>query len=301
MDHHFIFGCGFLGRVLARQWVAAGQSVWTTSRDPEKIALLQAEGIHAVQADHGAWADFAQHQTWPVFRSITVCIGNDRRQGSDHQLIYQAATRAALLLAQRGQPDVANATASALATTHVSTRVLFVSTTGVYQTDSTETGAIPRVDENWPVAAYRDGAAASLACEALLAGQTRVPYTIFRLAGIYSLQRIPNLSRLQSGQPIAGSGQGLLNLIHVVDAATILRQAALDPPAWPVLNVADGHPIRRQAFYDHLAQRYQCPAPQFTEEGGRTAGQKQIDTTRLQVWFRGPWQFPDYRLGLEDA
>lgn len=301
MDHHFIFGCGFLGQVLARQWVAAGQSVWTTSRDPDKVARLQSEGIHAVQADHGAWADFAQQQTWPIFRSITVCIGNDRRQGSDHQVIYQAATQAAVLLAERGQSAAADASATPRATINVTPRVLFVSTTGVYQTDATEVGAIPRVDENWPVAAHRDGAAASLACEALLAGQTTVPYTLFRLAGIYSLQRIPNLSRLQSGQPIAGSGQGLLNLIHVVDAATILRQAAIDPPAWPVLNVADGHPIRRQAFYDHLAQRYQCPAPQFTEEGGRTAGQKQIDTSRLQAWFHGPWQFPDYRLGLEDA
>jgi len=301
MDHHFIFGCGFLGRVLARQWVAAGQSVWTTSRDPEKVAQLQAEGIHALPADHTQWAAFAQQTSWPVFRSITVCIGNDRRQGSDHQVIYQAATHAALLLAQRGHDGSLVAKADALPSPNTTSRVLFVSTTGVYQTDATEAEAIPRVDEHWPVAAHRDGAAASLACEALLAGQTTVPYTLFRLAGIYSLQRIPNLSRLQNGQPIAGSGQGLLNLIHVEDAATILRQAAAEPPEWPVLNVADGHPIRRQAFYDHLAARYGCPPPQFTEEGGRTAGQKQIDTTRLQAWFRGPWQFPDYRLGLEDA
>lgn len=301
MDHHFIFGCGFLGQVLARQWVAAGQQVWTTSRDPEKVQQLLAQGIQTVQADHSAWVDFAQRETWPAFRSITVCIGNDRRQGSDHQVIYQAATRAALLLAQRGQNGSADAPAPPHACGSCTSRVLFVSTTGVYQTDVAAADAVPRVDERWPVAAQRDGAAASLACEALLAQQVTVPYTIFRLAGIYSLQRIPNLSRLQHGQPIAGSGQGLLNLIHVVDAATILRQAAVDPPAWPVLNVADGQPIRRQAFYDHLAQRYGCPVPQFTEEGGRTAGQKQIDTTRLRDWFRGPWQFPNYRLGLEEA
>lgn len=301
MDHHFIFGCGFLGHVLARQWVADGQQVWTTSRDPEKVARLQSEGVQAVQADHGDWAEFAQRETWPAFRSITVCIGNDRRQGSDHQAIYQAATQAAVLLAQRAPQGSVDAPAPPHANTHASSRVLFVSTTGVYQTDGGATDVIPRVDENWPVAAQRDGAAASLACEALLAQQASVPYTIFRLAGIYSVERIPNLSRLQNGQPIAGSGQGLLNLIHVVDAATILRQAAVDPPAWPVLNVADGQPIRRQAFYDHLAQRYGCPAPQFTDEGGRTAGQKQIDTTRLQDWFRGPWQFPNYRLGLEVA
>lgn len=295
MFKHFIFGCGFLGRRLAHRLLNDGQSVWTITRSPLKAQELQAEGIHAIVATPEQWANVAADTSLPSFKSITICVGNDRRDGAEHTTVYQAATRAALILAQRFPGETCP--------------IQFVSTTGVYARAPEDkprptsqslppTSAIPTTDEHAPLGAERPGARASIECENILAGQAKVPYCIFRLAGIYSLARIPNLSALQAGQPMVGSGDGLLNLIHVEDAAAILAFGTQQMPPWTIINVSDGNPIRRREFYEFLAERYQCPAPNFTEVGGRSSPDKSIDNSRLIRWYPGPWLFPNYRVGL---
>jgi nucleoside-diphosphate-sugar epimerase len=298
MSNHFIFGCGFLGRRLAKRLIAEGVTVWTSTRSELKSQQLRAEGIQTLIADVPQWETWEANRSVPPLTAITVCVGNDRQLGEEHSTVYLAATRAALGLAGRFP--------------QAPCRIQFVSTTGVYARSSesatnssghSESRAASGnlIEESAPLGAERPGAQASLACEQLLAQQSAVPSCSFRLAGIYSLDRIPNLTQLKNGQPITGSGDGWLNLIHVEDAATILAQAARLPPPWSVINISDGHPVRRREFYDFLAQRYRCPAPQFTESGGRSSGHKIIDNQRLIAWYSGVWQFPSYREGLAEA
>jgi len=311
MPNQFIFGYGFLGRRLAQQFLAAGDQVWTVTRNREKADQLTAHGIVARVADHRQWSDLAADPGLPPFQSITVCVGNDGQAETDHTTVYTSATEAAVVMANRAMPRHT----SAAMPTGTSSRILFVSTTGVYRSDPAANPPIrpnpaaeprvvagyPIIDEHAPVGAQRAGAAASLRCESLLHQQPAELATVFRLAGIYALERIPNLARLRAQEPIPGSAEGLLNLIHVEDAARILATAAAAPPPWPVVNVADGQPVQRRTFYEFLAKKYQLATPQFTEAGGRSGVSKQIDTTRLRQWYQGPWRYPDYRLGLADS
>ncbi len=295
MSKHFIFGCGFLGRRLAERLIDDGAEVWTSTRSQTKAQELESDVIHAIVADPAQWSTLEILTSLPAFDAITICIGNDRRDGQEHSDVYQAATNAAISLAKRFPNQRCH--------------IQFVSTTGVYKRtndipareDAAATAdsmPVPTIAEDSPLGAERPGALASIACEKILAEQSAIPYSIFRLAGIYSLDRIPNLAALRAGQPMTGSGDGLLNLIHVTDAAAILAFGSRQPPPWNVVNVSDGNPVRRCEFYEFLAQRYKCPAPKFTEEGGRSSPDKYIDTGRLTRWFPGPWSFPDYRVGL---
>ncbi|MDP1563149.1 MAG: NAD-dependent epimerase/dehydratase family protein [Pirellulaceae bacterium] len=295
MPKHFIFGCGFLGRRLAERLIGDGDEVWTSTRSHTKSQELETERIHAIVADPHQWSTQELQDSLPAFDAITICIGNDRRDGQEHSDVYQAATNAALNLARRFPNQRC--------------QIQFVSTTGVYKrtneiatrTDAdpaSDSSLVPTIAENAPLGAERPGARASIACEKILAEQSRTSYGIFRLAGIYSRERIPNLAALRSGQPMKGSGDSLLNLIHVDDAAAILAFGSTQPPPWSIINVSDGNPVRRREFYEFLAQRYECPSPQFTEEGGRSSPDKYINTQRLTSWFPGPWKSPNYRVGL---
>jgi nucleoside-diphosphate-sugar epimerase len=320
MADHFIFGYGFLGQRLADQLRAHGQSVWTVTRSPEKAQRLAAEGIVARVADHKSWASLSGAGDLPRFQSITVCVGNDGRMATDHRSIYTAATEAALVLAGH-----AGSAAPAAGLTTAASHILFASTTGVYRGDrpddpakSAETTAAcgaanrpdgeqgpdnelgPIVDEDWPVSPDRPGAVASWQCETLLRERAPRASTVFRLAGLYSLARIPNLARLRNQELIPGSAEGSLNLIHVRDAAAILATAALAPPPWSVINVADGQPVPRRTFYEFLANKYGLAPPRFAEAGGRGTSRKRLDTTRLRQWYGGPWLYPNYQQGLSD-
>lgn len=294
MTNHFIFGCGFLGYRFAKRLLADGRCVWTTTRSEAKARQLQSEAIEAIVLEPTEWSMWASQYAGPPLQSITICIGNDRQQGQDHSTIYLAATSAALSLAHRQF--------------HSPCPIQFVSTTGVYARPAENYGhemasevvrpANASVDESSPLGPERPGAIASVACEELLNSQREMPYCSFRMAGIYSLDRIPNLQQLQNGTPMVGSADGWLNLIHVEDAAAILSYAVANQPPWPVLNVSDGHPVRRREFYGYLSEVFGCPPPMFTETGGRSSVQKYIDNRRLATWFPGPWQFPSYRTGL---
>lgn len=308
MQRHFIFGCGFLGYRLARKLVQLGHIVDTVTRDATKAERLRKEGIEARVSEQSQWIELATRTDHPPLDSITIAIGNDGVGGTQHGDVYGAACEAALRLVDRQgvgrQPTL-----------------LFVSTTGVYAArrsgERTESTADPDVselhaettpveithswvDESAEVGPIRPGSIASLQCERRLLGAAPEFTKVFRMAGIYSLDRIPNLNRLRAGQPLPGRGQDPLNLIHVEDAASILAAAMQSPPAEAVLNVADGCPVTRARFYTFLAERFQTASPVFTEEGGRQATGKRIDTARLQAWYPGPWRFPNYRLGLSE-
>ncbi len=297
MNQHFIFGCGFLGYRLARAFQEKRQPVWTVTRSESKAQRLQGEGIQALVADSDDWQMLAENNDLPQFHTITVCIGNDAGPTNSHTDIYTRATRAALALAKPSR------SADKIC------QIFFVSTTGVYSSEplsrsgSAQGSSIdecPWMDEHWPLAPTRPGSLASLHCEELLQKHALTDFCIFRLAGIYSYDRIPNLAKLQAGQPIPGSGHGLLNLIHVADAAAILAHAAINPPPWSIINVADGHPVVRQEFYEFLTRQWDLPAPQFGETAGRGSN-KRIDVTRLRQWYQQPWLFPNYQVGLAES
>lgn len=280
MRSHLIFGCGYVGSRVARRWIAAGDRVVAVTRSTQTAETFTKEGIEPLVADV---TDRESLQNLPATDTVLFAVGYDRSASPTIQEVYADGFR--------------NVLAAISAETQ---RVVYISTTGVYGD-----AAGGWVDEQTPPAPSRDGGKASLAAERALA---QSPWAdrgaALRLAGIYGPDRLPYLTKLQAGEPIAAPREGWLNLIHVDDAATaaLAAAAAENPPT--VTCVSDGSPPLRADYYAEVARLLGAPAPSFVEpEAGsaraaRAAADKRVANRLLISELGVEPRYPTYREGL---
>ena len=90
----------------------------------------------------------------------------------------------------------------------------------------------------------------------------------------------PRLEALRAGEPIAAPAEGYLNLVHVLDAATVVLAADErgHPPA--LYCVSDGHPALRRDYYECLARLAGAPPPQFTEPPADSPAAQRAEANR---------------------
>jgi nucleoside-diphosphate-sugar epimerase len=220
---------------------------------------------------------------------VLYAVGFDRRASSDIHAVYAGGLQNVL---------------SALPTTV--TRVLYISTTGVYGSARGDW-----VDEATPPDPHREGGKASLAAEEVLRRHSLGRRSaILRLAGIYGPGRIPYLDQLRAGEPLSVPTAGWLNLIHVDDAARIVvatdawlkSRDADDGPH--VFCVSDGSPVRRADYYAEVARLIAAPAPTFcappkdSPAAARASSDRRVSNEKLMRTLGLELQFPSYREGL---
>ncbi len=180
-------------------------------------------------------------------------------------------------------------------------RWIYISTTGVYASNRDRAA-----DESAVCQPQRPGGKASLQAEHLLV-ESGVSGWILRMAGLYGPDRIPRAADLTQAKPLAAFPDSLLNLIHIDDAARIVVQAADTPPrGCEILNVSDGHPVRRRDFYLEAARLLNAPPPTFqppenaADARGGMDG-KEIINQRLVQRLAPELRYPSYREGLRQA
>lgn len=239
MPRRLIFGCGYLGLRVAQRWLASGDRVVAVTRWAERAAFLQQLGLRPLVADVTRPDTLT---SLPAADTVLYAVAPDRTSGaSPDQVVVQGLNNVLHALAPR------------------SGRIVYISTTGVY---GDHQGGW--VDESTPCEPSRPGAGRYLQAENLLrAHDAPVQRVILRLAGIYGPQRVPNLRQLASGEPIAAWPERFLNLIHVDDAVEAIDRAASHDRPSPLYLVSDGHPVRRRAFYEHVATLWHTPPPRF--------------------------------------
>lgn len=293
-----IFGCGYLGARVARRWLDADDSVHVVTRSRRRADELQRAGYRPIVADV---TDPASLTGVPTADTVLLSVGFDRMSGHSIERIYVDGMKN-VLAALPSQTD----------------RVIYTSSTGVYgQADGRW------VDEQSPCEPSRAGGRACLAAEQLLAdhplGQRGV---VLRLGGLYGPGRAALLDQVRTGQPLPVSPDGLLNLIHVDDAAATVVAAAerADPPA--TYCVTDGHPVTRADYYAEIARRLGAPPPRFAPPSsaqstrseppdaqagaaapashGQSAG-KRVRNDKLLRDLGVELEFADYRKGLAAA
>jgi nucleoside-diphosphate-sugar epimerase len=282
-----IFGCGYLGKRVARLWRQRGERVIAVTRTPATAAQLAADGIEpliANLADLGSLASLAQPE--PI-STVLFAVGFDRSAGQAIRDVFvDGLARAIYSLGDR----------------HRLERFIYISSTGVYGQTGGEI-----VDEGslcYPVGA---GGQACLAAEQILQRSllsTRA--IILRLAGLYGPDRVPRAKELQSGKPTAAPSHGHLNLIHVDDAANIvlLAEERATPPK--VYCVSDGQPVVRGEYYAELARLTGSPPPKFIDPppdspaAKRAESDKRVSNALLMKELAPQLQFPSYREGLRD-
>jgi nucleoside-diphosphate-sugar epimerase len=275
-----IVGCGYLGRRVARRWIAEGFSVAAVTRRSDGARELERLGIRPIVADVTRPETLS---ALPAADTLLYAVGYDRSSGTSRRAVYVDGLQAVL--------DVVRADAG---------RVLFVSSTGVYG----QTGG-SLVDEESPCRPIREGGRVVLAAEEVLRNHPLGGRSIMlRLAGIYGPGRIPRMADLLAGCPIVADGSGHLNLIHVDDAAVAVLAAAVRARPPRTYAVADGYPVLRRDFYFRLAELLDVAPPTFVGpadsagEPTRGGGDKRVDNRRMLAELGISLKYPTYQEGL---
>lgn len=281
-----IFGCGYLGRRVARLWHAEGDEVHVVTRSARRADEFSATGWipHVADVTRVATLD-----NLPMVETVLFAVGYDRSAGVPIEEVYDTGL------------------ANVLARLSLDTgRVIYISSTGVYGPAEGDW-----VDEQTPVDPQRAGGRACAGAEMTLAAHPLAGRSvIMRLAGIYGPGRVPYLDKLRAGKPLEVPSEGWLNLIHVDDAAAIValveahyRQEP-DAEGCEVFNVCDGHPVLRGDYYCEVARQLGTAEPTFilpsaeTPAAARARANKRISNRRLAATFAPSFRYPSYREGL---
>ena len=271
---NLILGCGYLGRRVARLWLAGGQPVAAlTRRNGDELAAL---GIEPVRGDV---LEPESLRGLPEAETVLYAVGLDRTSGRSMREVYI-----------QGLGNVLDGLKSCR-------RVIYVSSTSVYgQSD----GGI--VDERSPTEPFEESGRIVLEAERLLR-QKRPDAVVLRLAGIYGPDRLlRRQGQLQSGEPIAGDPERWLNLIHVADGARAILAAESRGLPGETYNIVDDEPATRRAFYTRLAELTGSPPPKFEErQSDDRANNRRVNNAKARAalgWLPG---YPSFREGLPAA
>jgi len=275
-----VFGCGYLGRRVARRWLSQGHRVFVVTRDGQRAEQFETEGFRPIVADVTRPETLAE---LPLAETVLWSVGYDHQSGVSRETVFVDGLRAVLdaLPPQTG-------------------RIIAISSTGIYgQTDGSW------VQEDSPCRPTRAPGRAFLAAEELLVEHTLGRRAvILRLAGLYGPQRLPRKADLVAGNPIPSPRGSYLNLIHVDDAATAVLAAAAHPKPSRLYLVSDGHPVDRRAFFTHAAGLLRAPPARFFEPtpealaAHHAANNKRVRNVRLLAELGVDLAYPDYRQGL---
>jgi nucleoside-diphosphate-sugar epimerase len=259
------------------------EPVYAVSRNLERADAWRRCGITPIVADI---LDPASLRLLPAAETVLFAVGYDRASAKSIEEVYVGGVANVITALEKLAPRPQ--------------RFLYISSTGVYgQVD----GDV--VNEDSPSQPTRAGGVACLAAERLLQnGPLANATTILRLAGIYGPGRVPRLADIRAGELIAAPSEGLVNLIHVDDAAAIVVAAErqIVPPGLFV--VSDGHPVSRGEYYGEVARLLHAPPPRFTPPSPdahvaqRAGSDKRVDPARLFAALRLQLLYPTYREGL---
>jgi nucleoside-diphosphate-sugar epimerase len=275
-----IFGCGYLGRRVAKRWQQLGDAVHVVTRSDSHAAEFERDGFSV------SVANVLQPHTLtrlPAVDSVLYAIGYDRASEASRHEVYVDGLRNVL--------DALPASTG---------KLIYVSSTGVYGQSHGEW-----VDESSPCEPVREGGKACLAAEQWLAshplGQRAI---VLRMAGLYGPGRIPNAAAIRAGEPIGVAEHGYLNLVHVDDAAQVIVQVDRQTRPPQAFVVSDGHPVERREYYRELARLLGLSPPTFVTPtadaatGSRSESSKRASNARLMAELSPTFAYPSYREGL---
>ena len=269
-----IFGCGYLGTVVANMLLAQGRTVYALTRS--RTAELQAIGIAPIVGDVLDRESLKPLADLPTPGLVVYCVGYDRRAGRSMYEVYT--------------DGVANASTCGMAPN----TWVYISSTSIYgQTDGSQ------VDEESPTQPLEESGRILLAAECnLWANQPSA--TVLRFAGIYGPGRVLRREALLRGDPLTIDPDKHLNLIHVEDGARVILAAEHGTaPRGETFNICDDTPSSRRAIYTETARLLHAPPANFLPPSNRTAeADRRISNAKAKRVLGWAPRYPSYREGL---
>mmetsp|Transcript_97433 Transcript_97433/g.275583 ORF Transcript_97433/g.275583 Transcript_97433/m.275583 type:complete len:379 (+) Transcript_97433:56-1192(+) len=279
-DDLLIVGAGFLGRIVARSWLAAhsGARVVGVTRTDACHAELRSQGIEAITAADlaaGAWREAA-------FANIVFSAPPRTRSSADPGA-YAAAVREALSHWSPPAGDRAAGGAGAFVLT---------SSGGVIAEDA---GGI--VHEASPVS---DSPRSRILLEAEDLVR-KAGGVVLRLAGLYDTERGAHAYWLKAGT-VTGNPEGIINQLHYADAAGAVIAALNQGRALrgELALVGDDEPMTRRAIVESAlaAPAFNgYPAPAFDGGDGGYGGSglgKRYDVRHAHDALRWSPRYPSF-------
>ncbi|MSU77285.1 MAG: SDR family oxidoreductase [Gemmataceae bacterium] len=268
-----IFGCGYLGRGVAEQWLGQGRRVFAVSRGSSSLPA----GVERIVGD------VVQPDTLralPCVDTVLYAIGFDRSAGPSMRAVYVDGL--ANVLAHLPKPS----------------RFIYVSSSSVYgQTDGSW------IDESAPTQPAEESGRIVLDAESLLLG-TLPTAMILRFSGIYGPGRLLRRQTIEKGEPIVGDAEKWLNLIHRDDGVRAVLAAEERGKPGSIYNICDDHPVRRRYFYTTLARVLGAAPPMFVTPPANQPippherAHRRINNLRLKRDLGMVLQYPNYDQGL---
>jgi nucleoside-diphosphate-sugar epimerase len=276
----FVFGLGYSMTRLARRLRDLGWQVAGTTRDPDRLAQLQAEGFDA----HAFGPD--QPLDPAMLAGATHLVQSISPEDSGDPAVP------ALTETLRALPELRWVG-------YLSTPAVYGDRAGAWIDETADPApGSPRgwkrleAERAW-FAAFQDSG---------------VPVQVFRLAGIYGPGRSA-FDQLRRGRArrIDKPGQ-VFNRIHVDDIGSILLASMRRPRAGAIYNVADGHPSSPNDPIDYACQLLGIDPPPlvpFEEAGLSPLGRefyaecKRLTVDRIKSELGVTLAYPSYRDGLD--
>lgn len=271
-----IFGIGYSGLAIAKEWL--GEVVGTT-RSVEKQSVLAAQGINAVIFDGAITDELNLHLATATHVVISAS------PSADGDPVLNAI------------PEFFERAAALQWLGYLSTVGVYGDFEGAWISENTAPKPVTKRGQ-WRVEAENKWSE--------LAKDNNVPFSIFRLAGIYGPGRSTfNKIRNGASRRIVKSGQ-VFNRIHVEDIAQIVNKAA-QLKAIGVFNGADNEPAPPNLVIEHAANMINMEPP--PEEPFETAeltpmarsfygDNKRCGNARLKKDLGISLRHPTYREGL---
>ncbi|MDF1668196.1 MAG: SDR family oxidoreductase [Roseovarius sp.] len=270
------FGHGYSARALAKQLVPQGWQVIGTTRKPERVCALQAEGVTPV--------------LWP---------------GGDLGQAFEQATHLLISAGPDADGDpVLNGFRNDIA--RIAPRlewVGYLSTTGVY---GDHKGGW--VNEDTALAPSTRRGQMRVEAEAEWQTIPDLPLHIFRLAGIYGPGRGPfEKVRQGTARRIIKRDQ-VFSRIHVEDIAQVLQASISQPNPGAVYNLCDDDAAPPEDVIAYAAELLGAPVPPAVpfEEADMTpmarsfyAESKRVSNARIKDELGVNLIYPNYRVGLQ--
>jgi len=125
---------------------------------------------------------------------------------------------------------------------------------------------------------------------------------VIRFSGLYGPGRHLLVDKIERGEPMNGSPDRILNLLHRDDAVssilTLLQRASVVQGG--IFNASDGQHATRGEIAQWVAQRLNVPEPVFTGVGDTRGGHRRVDPSKISQVLGWKPKFPDFQSGYED-
>lgn len=286
-----IFGCGDLGRRIAKALIKAGCSADAISGYVNSIQSQQQA------ADSGVACDIVD------LDNIATSFEVDFTACSGVELYYTVAPQKHDLNDQRSAALIKQFMLASI----LPAKLVLISTTGVYGDCDGEW-----VSELSPTKPTTDRGQRRLDSERqwLAWGESEnVAVVILRVPGIYAYSRLPRV-RLERKTPVVRASEcGFSNRVHADDLAGMCILAMRKAPAGEIYNATDGTPGSISEYLQAAAQALNFPSlPEITmsqaqqqlspgmlsylRESRRISNQKIIDQLAYQLLY------PDFKQGI---